>query len=48
MAKSFLTGMPVKTDTIEVTIARPALGPSFGVAPSGHEHGCQFYQTLVV
>ena len=27
--------MPVSTETIEVTIAMPALGPSFGVAPSG-------------
>ena len=28
-------GMPVIEDTIEVTIAIPAEGPSFGVAPSG-------------
>ena len=27
--------MPVSTETIEVTIAMPADGPSFGVAPSG-------------
>ena len=27
--------MPVSTETMEVTIATPALGPSLGVAPSG-------------
>ncbi len=27
--------MPVSTETIAVTIATPADGPSFGVAPSG-------------
>ena len=30
-----LTGIPVIDETIEVTIAMPAEGPSFGVAPSG-------------
>ena len=35
MAISLRTGMPVSTDTMDVTIARPALGPSLGVAPSG-------------
>ena len=35
IAISLRTGMPVITDTIEVTIARPADGPSLGVAPSG-------------
>ena len=30
-----LTGISVIADTIEVTIAIPADGPSFGVAPSG-------------
>ena len=29
------TGLPVRLDTNAVTIAIPALGPSFGVAPSG-------------
>jgi len=28
-------GMPVSTETIEVAMATPADGPSFGVAPSG-------------
>ena len=35
MAISFLTEIPVIEDTIDVTIAIPADGPSFGVAPSG-------------
>ena len=35
IATSRRTGMPVSTDTIEVTMAMPADGPSFGVAPSG-------------
>jgi hypothetical protein len=35
IATELLTGIPVMTDTIEVTIATPADGPSFGVAPSG-------------
>ena len=35
IATSLRTGMPVITDTTEVTIARPAEGPSLGVAPSG-------------
>jgi carboxylate-amine ligase len=35
MAMSLRTGNTVSTDTMEVTIARPALGPSLGVAPSG-------------
>ena len=35
IAMSLRTGIPVKTDTMEVTIAKPALGPSFGVAASG-------------
>ena len=35
IATSLLTGIPVKDETIEVTIAIPAEGPSFGVAPSG-------------
>ena len=35
MAMSLRTGMPVRTETMEVTIARPADGPSLGVAPSG-------------
>src|SRR6185437_12705554 len=35
MAMSRRTGMPLNTDTIEVTIATPADGPSLGVAPSG-------------
>ncbi len=29
------TGICVRTETMDVTIARPADGPSFGVAPSG-------------
>ena len=35
IAISLRTGILVNTDTIDVTIARPALGPSLGVAPSG-------------
>ena len=35
IATVFLTGIPVKIDTIAVVIAQPALGPSFGVAASG-------------
>ena len=35
IAISRRTGIWVSTDTIDVTIARPAEGPSFGVAPSG-------------
>ena len=35
MATSLRTGMPVITDTTDVTIATPADGPSLGVAPSG-------------
>ena len=35
IATSARTGMPVRIDTIAVQIAVPALGPSFGVAPSG-------------
>ena len=35
IATSLRTGMPVITETIAVTIATPADGPSFGVAPSG-------------
>jgi len=35
IAVSRLTGMPVSTETIDVTMATPAEGPSFGVAPSG-------------
>ena len=35
MATSRRTGMPVITNTIAVTMATPADGPSFGVAPSG-------------
>ncbi|EKD60155.1 MAG: Membrane-associated protein [uncultured bacterium] len=35
IAISLRTGIPVITDTIDVTIAKPADGPSFGVAPSG-------------
>ena len=35
MARSRRTGMPVITETIAVTMATPADGPSFGVAPSG-------------
>ena len=35
MATSRRTGMPVSTETIAVTMATPADGPSFGVAPSG-------------
>ena len=35
MATSARTGMPVSTDTSAVVMAMPALGPSFGVAPSG-------------
>ncbi len=29
------TGMPVRAETIAVTMATPADGPSLGVAPSG-------------
>ena len=29
------TGIPVRIETIDVTIAIPAEGPSLGVAPSG-------------
>ena len=35
IATSARTGMSVRTDTIAVQIAVPALGPSLGVAPSG-------------
>ena len=35
MAIDFLTGTPVSTETMEVTMATPADGPSLGVAPSG-------------
>ncbi len=35
IAMSLRTGICVSTETIEVTMAMPALGPSFGVAPSG-------------
>ena len=35
MATLRRTGMPVITETIAVTMATPADGPSFGVAPSG-------------
>ena len=35
MAKSLRIGILVKTETIDVTIASPADGPSLGVAPSG-------------
>ena len=35
IATSRRTGIPVITDTIAVTMATPAEGPSFGVAPSG-------------
>ena len=35
MATSARTGMPVSTDTSAVVMPIPALGPSFGVAPSG-------------
>ena len=35
IATSRRTGMPVRIDTIDVAIATPADGPSFGVAPSG-------------
>jgi hypothetical protein len=35
IAMSLRTGIWVSTETIAVTIARPAEGPSFGVAPSG-------------
>ena len=35
IAVSDLTGIPVKIDISEIAIAPPALGPSFGVAPSG-------------
>ena len=35
IARLALTGILVSTETIEVTMATPAEGPSFGVAPSG-------------
>jgi hypothetical protein len=35
MARSRRTGIPVITETMAVTMATPAEGPSFGVAPSG-------------
>src|SRR6202163_4732901 len=35
IARSRRTGTPVITETIAVTMATPAEGPSFGVAPSG-------------
>ena len=35
IATSCRIGMPVSTETIDVVIATPADGPSFGVAPSG-------------
>ena len=35
IATSLFTGISVIADTIEVTMAIPADGPSFGVAPSG-------------
>ncbi|MNT01097.1 hypothetical protein D3C71_1475340 [compost metagenome] len=35
MATSARTGMPVNADTSAVHMPTPALGPSFGVAPSG-------------
>ena len=36
IATSRRTGMPVRTETIEVTMATPADGPSFGVRALGH------------
>ena len=35
IATSALTGIPVSADTIATVMVMPALGPSFGVAPSG-------------
>src|SRR5438046_1719454 len=35
IATSARTGLPVSAETNAVVIAMPALGPSFGVAPSG-------------
>ena len=35
IATSFLTGIPVITETMAVTMAMPAEGPSFGIAPAG-------------
>ncbi len=35
IAISLCTAIPVSTETIAVTIATPADGPSLGVAPSG-------------
>jgi hypothetical protein len=35
MATDDFTGFSVRADTKEVVIPTPALGPSFGVAPSG-------------
>lgn len=35
MAKSCLTGLLLASERRAVTIVHPALGPSFGVAPSG-------------
>ena len=35
IAISFLTGFPVRADTIAVVMVIPAEGPSLGTAPSG-------------
>ena len=35
IATDLLTATPVSTETMEVTMATPADGPSLGVAPSG-------------
>ena len=43
IATSERTGMPVSADTIDVVIAMPADGPSFGVAPSGRWMWISFF-----
>ena len=43
IATSARTGMPVSTDTIAVVMPMPALGPSFGVAPSGRWMWMSFF-----
>ena len=47
MATSLRTGMPVMIETMAVTMATPADGPSFGVAPSGTCTWMSFFSNSV-
>ena len=47
MAMSLRTGIPVSTETIDVTMATPADGPSLGVAPSGTCTWMSFFSKIV-